>query len=71
MEEIIRINHITKEFRVPDRHEGLKGSIRAVVALASDQRSVLLPRVQVLDVRRFPVQQHRIVNRLTLFAAYL
>lgn len=28
MDEIIRINHITKEFRVPDRHEGLRGSIR-------------------------------------------
>ena len=28
MEEIIKINHITKEFRVPDRHEGLKGSIK-------------------------------------------
>ena len=28
MDEIIKIDHITKEFRVPDRHEGLKGSIR-------------------------------------------
>ncbi|MBP3273154.1 MAG: ATP-binding cassette domain-containing protein [Ruminococcus sp.] len=28
MEKIIEIKNITKEFRVPDRHEGLKGSIR-------------------------------------------
>lgn len=28
MDEIIQISHITKEFRVPDRHEGLKGSLR-------------------------------------------
>lgn len=28
MENIIQIRNITKEFRVPDRREGLKGSIR-------------------------------------------
>ena len=28
MEEVITLNHISKEFRVLNRHEGLKGSIR-------------------------------------------
>ena len=57
MKEIIRINHITKEFKVLNRREGLKGSIKDL--FSRDYKIV-----RAVDDISMSIQQGEIVGYL-------